>query len=73
MRKVDNTKAPITTDGFVGLCSKSMMKLCEAIKLNILWPAKPADNQTRDTRYDSRVESNYEQFPKHSYECAKLA
>ena len=40
MRKVDDTKAPITTDGFVGLCCKSMMKLCESIKLNMLWPAK---------------------------------
>ena len=73
MRKVDNTKAPVVTDGFVGVCCKSMMRLCEAIKLKMLEPAKPEDNQARDTRYDDMVESMYEQFPRHTYECAKLS
>ena len=59
MRKVDNTKAPVVTDGFVGVCCKSMMRLCEAIKLKMLKPAKPEDNQARDTRYDDMVESIY--------------
>ena len=73
MRKVDDTKAPVITDGFVGLCCKSMMKLCEAIKLNMLWPAKSVNGQVRDTRFDGLVESIYGQFPKHSYECAMLS
>ena len=73
MRRVDNTKAPVVTDGFLGVCCKSMMKLCEAMKLSILQPAKPADNQARDTRFDSKVVSNYRQFPRHTYECAKLS
>ena len=58
MRKVDNTKAPVVTDGFVGVCYKSMMKLCEAIKLSMPQQAKPADNQARDTHFDGKVESN---------------
>jgi hypothetical protein len=57
MRKVDNTKAPVVTDGFVGVCCKSMMKLCQAIKLSMLQPAKQADNQARDTRFDGKVVS----------------
>ena len=73
MRKVDNTQPPITTDGFVGLCCKSIMRLCEAIKQIMIWPAKPVGNQARDTRYDGMVESSYERFPKNSYECTKLA
>ena len=73
MRKVDNTKAPVVTDGFVGVCCKSMMRLCEAIKLSMLQPAKQADNQARDTRFDGKVESDYEKFPRHTYECTKLS
>ena len=36
MRRVENTKAPVVTDGFVGVCCKSMMRLYEAIKVNML-------------------------------------
>jgi hypothetical protein len=73
MRKVDNTKAPVVTDGFVGVCCKSMMRLCEAIKLSMLQPVKSADNQARDTRFDGKVESDYDKFPRHTYECTKLS
>ncbi len=36
VRVVNDTQAPIITDGFVGVCCKSMQKLCTAVKLNIL-------------------------------------
>ena len=49
------------------------MKLCEAIKLSMLQPAKTAVNQARDTRFDGKVESNYGQFPRHTYECTMLS
>ena len=73
MRRVDNTQASVVTDGFVGVCCKSMMRLCEAIKLKMLKPAIPEDNQARDTRFDGKVESNYGQFPRHTYECTMLS
>ena len=39
----------------------------------MLWPAKPSNDQARDTRFDGMVESTYGQFPKHPFEYAKLA
>jgi hypothetical protein len=37
MRVVKGTSAPFITDGFVGFCCKSIMKLCTDVKLIMLW------------------------------------
>ena len=72
MRLVKNTPAPINTDGFIGVCCKSSMKLCSDIKLNMLWCDAKLGQQVRDTRYDGKVHSIYKHFPINSWECATL-
>jgi hypothetical protein len=37
MRLIKNTPAPIVTDGFVGVCCKSIMKIYSNVKLTMLW------------------------------------
>ena len=55
MRLVKNTPAPIITDGFVGVCCRSIQKICHTAKLNLLWSGEKLGEQARDTRYDCRV------------------
>ena len=47
---------PLVTDGYVGVCCKSLQKLCNKIKADVLQPQ--ADGK-RDTTYDGRIYSDY--------------
>jgi hypothetical protein len=37
MRIAKNTLAPVITDGFIAVCCRAQMKVCQSAKLNLLW------------------------------------
>ncbi len=63
VRVVNDIIAPIITDGFVGVCCKSMQKLCTTVKLSILQRSESDRHLPRDTKYDGLVLPQYREFP----------
>ena len=54
MRIAKNTLAPVITDGFIKVCCRAQMKVCQNTKLNLQWHDERLGEQARDTRYDAK-------------------
>ena len=61
IRVVKDTQAPIVAEGFVGLCCKSMQKMCNDLKNSLEKGRQP--KLRRITKYDDEVQPRYEGFP----------
>ena len=70
IRVVNDTHAPIITDAFVGVCCKSMQKLCIDAKQSMLCDERGVKPVTRDTKYDGVVQPQYQRYPSNPLACA---
>ena len=53
IRIVENTLAPIITEGFIGVCCKSMQKVCNHLKQSL--EQSRQEGTRRITKYDGKV------------------
>ena len=72
MRVVKDTLGPIVTDAFVGVCCKSMRKLCTDIKIEMLRYNEEVLRVKSETLYNGKVIPTYEGFPFNVKACAKM-
>ena len=57
---IKDAYGPLVTDAYVGVCCKSLQKLCAKVKACML--RSPESTQMRDTTFDGLVSSNYHEF-----------
>jgi hypothetical protein len=70
---IKGVKAPIISEGFVGMCCKSMQKLCHDIKLSWIERHRSRTKQDMVTMYDGKVQAEYARFPNNAQTCLRLA
>ena len=63
--------APIITEGFIGVCCKSVQKVCNHLKQSLEKGRR--EGTKRITRYDGKVLPDYSKFPHNAQICCGLA
>ena len=63
--------APIITEGFIGVCCKSVQKVCNHLKQRLEKGRR--EDTKRITRYDGKVLPDYSKFPHNAQICCGLA
>ena len=72
MRVVKDTRGPIITDAFVGVCCKLMQKLCTDIKIDMLRYNEEVARVKSETLYNGKVHPLYEGFPFNVKACTRM-
>ena len=68
---IKDTLGRLITDAFVGVCCKSLQKLCIKVKKSMLRSQR--DTQMRDTTFDGLVSSNYSEYIDSPGVCERIA
>lgn len=63
VRVVNDIHSPIITNGSVGVCCKSMQKLCTTVKWSALQRSESDRHLPRDTKNDGIVLPQYDKYP----------
>ena len=67
---IQDVLGPLITDGYVGVCCKTLQKLCARVKDCMLRPSN--GGRMRDTTYDARVLPYFEQYIRNPGVCAHI-
>ena len=65
---IKDAYGPLVTDAYVGVCCKSLQKLCAKVKACML-----RNTQMRDTTFDGLVSSNYSEYIDSPGVCERIA
>ena len=67
---IKDALGPLVTDAYVGVCCKSLQKLCAKVKMSML---KTQENtQVRNTAFDGLVSSDYQNFVNNPVVCERI-
>jgi hypothetical protein len=66
---IKDALGPLITDGYVGVCCKSLQKLCIKVKAETLLPQ---EGGKRDTTYDGRLHSDYPMYVDSPRVCQRI-
>jgi hypothetical protein len=66
---IKDALGPLVTDAYVGVCCKSLQKLCAKVKASML---RPPDNTQRDTTFDALVSSSYQDYVNNPDVCERI-
>ena len=67
IRVVKDTLAPMITEGFIGVCCKSVQKVCNYVKDNL--EKGRQEGTDRITKYDGKVQPDYGKYPHNAQIC----
>ena len=74
VQPVDFLLGPLVTDAYVGVCCKSLQKLCQSVKRNLLEEKSKNKKDTpfRDIAYDGWVQPRYSGYPFNGAVCENI-
>ena len=61
---------PLVTDAYVGVCCKSLQKLCAKVKVSML--RERENTQMRNTAFDALVSSDYQHYVDSPDVCERI-
>ena len=67
---IQDALGPLITDGYVGVCCKTLQKVCIKVKECMLKPSN--GSRMRDTTYDARVLPYFDQYIRNPEVCANI-
>ena len=67
---IQDVLGPLITDGYLGVCCKTLQKLCARVKDCMLRTSN--GGRMRDTTYDAKVLPYFEQYIRNPEVCAQI-
>ena len=67
---IKDALGPLVTDAYVGVCCKSLQKLCAKVKVSMLRTRE--NTQMRNTAFDALVSSDYQHYVNSPGVCERI-
>ena len=67
---IKDALGPLVTDAYVGVCCKSLQKLCAKVKVSML--RERVNTQMRNTAFDGLVSSDYQRYVNSPDVCERI-